>query len=240
MVVMKKIYTINNVSQIARDVKIAVASDFYFQSEKDFKRLCVLFGKLFRERPDYIVLLGNLVSNANIGSKELNILEKYFFELSKIAKVYSILDNHDVISYIDGYDEPFINQELIEALQKRITLIGNKIATLNEGITLFGNLIDLENRKKLTHDTFNILLENTTDCRIYQTLASSHQLDLLDLVLYSKENHEPFVYLDTINLTDKRVSISSHKKITQRNLTWMNRFTSVPEEFVILQKKKSR
>ncbi len=237
---MKRTYKINNISQIANDVKIAVASDFRFQNEKDFKRLCILFGKLFRANPDYIVLLGNLVEHANIKEKDLLILEKYLFELSKIAKVYSILDWHDQVSYVDGHYEPFINQELIDRLTKKITLISKDAITLKEGITLFSHLINLESRNKLSSDTYNILLENTTDVNVRKQLASEDKLEYLDLVLFHQKSRKHSTSLDSFLLPNREIPISSFKGVTNNHLTWMNQLTPVSQDYVILQKKKSR
>lgn len=135
---MKKIYYKENTGISADKLIFAMLGDLGIQNFKDMKRINSLLNKYQKANPDYILLLGDLVDDAKINREALKCIKEILQNLSKIAKTYMILGNHDLLSHENGKLIEYNNANLIDMYAKEVQLLMNETITLNEGVSLSG------------------------------------------------------------------------------------------------------
>lgn len=179
---MKTVYDLYDDKINKEVIELALISDIHYKNGYDIKRLDYLLRKYFIHKPDYILILGDLVNDSGIMEKDWKILIKYIRLLTKITNVYCILGNHDTMTKNGNSWELKVNGNFISALTEidGFFLLNNETVILNEGISFTGiNFFsdfyekDKENSKKyidiintnfdfqLPSDTYNIVMQHS-------------------------------------------------------------------------------
>ena len=94
---MSKIYKIEN-NKLLSTKTFIIYSDIHYYKNMNLNYLYKELSKLTTDSPNYILLLGDLIDDPNISSKELTPLRDYLLKLSKITKIITILGNHDILT----------------------------------------------------------------------------------------------------------------------------------------------
>ena len=108
---MSKIYKIEN-NKLLSTKTFIIYSDIHYYKNMNLNYLYKELSKLTTDSPNYILLLGDLIDDPNISSKELPPLRDYLLKLSKITKIITILGNHDIpINYknISNENSKYLN-----------------------------------------------------------------------------------------------------------------------------------
>ena len=179
---MKTIYNLYSDKINESTINLALISDIHYKNKYDIKRLEFLLRKYLLYKPNYILILGDLINDSFILEKDWKTLLIYIGLFAKITKVFCVLGNHDTMTKIGNKWELKINENFISALSelKGLTLLNNETVLLNEGLFFTGINFssefyekEKENSSKyivdvntifphqLPDDTFNIIMQHS-------------------------------------------------------------------------------
>ena len=115
--------------------RIILLSDIHYFSKKIIPDLYNILESIKNLKPDYICFSGDIVDDKNIKDKDLLIT--WFKDLSKIAKVFIGLGNHEF--YFNHETEKTYDKELFDKIDriKNAYLLDNKVHSTN-GINFIG------------------------------------------------------------------------------------------------------
>lgn len=110
---MKKIkeYYFEVESNKITDKRIVLLSDIHYYDKKEYFKLEAISEYLFKLKPDYILIAGDLLDEAFV--YDLNKLYEWFKKVSKIASIYISLGNHDLLieeNFKTGFDKEFFKR----------------------------------------------------------------------------------------------------------------------------------
>lgn len=154
--------------------KICLISDIHFYKPFNNKVFDILKENIDENKPDYICVPGDLVTEADLNDKDLKPLYSFFEELGSKYKVIISIGNHDIsvknkkkenkhffekLNSIKGV-EVLINDSYIDENIRFIGYLDNLDATLNE-----------KGYEKVVTDEFNELLDKVNiDSKYYNIL----------------------------------------------------------------------
>lgn len=131
MKINKEYYHLNN----KYNKRIILLSDVHYFSKKILPDLYNVLDSIKELKPDYICFSGDIVDDKNI--KDQDMLIKWFKDLSKLAKVFIGLGNHDF--YFNHETEKTYDKKLFGEIDriKNVYLLDNKVHSTN-GINFIG------------------------------------------------------------------------------------------------------
>lgn len=129
-------------------LKLYVLSDLHFRGVQDLKKLRKLVAQARAEKPDAIILAGDIVDDLSVVDKAKGALKKILEEFAEVAPVYLGFGNHDLTEFekIDGWryqiSKPEKFQQFVQFLAEipGVTPLNNKSVKIKDkviyGLTL--------------------------------------------------------------------------------------------------------
>lgn len=183
------------------EIKIALFSDIHFHKNFKQKIFDKILKQIIKEEPNYICIPGDFIDSSDI--IDLLKLKNFLENLSKIAKTFIVLGNHDEKKGKRHNWSHLKNQELLKLLTSipNIYLLNDSSITI-DNITFYGfNLsynyyeIDIESYESfcqevaklkgdLNNNTYNIiLLHSPFNIYSYMDKNPNHFFNKSDLIL---------------------------------------------------------
>ena len=190
---MKTIYNVYSDKIDKQSIDLALISDIHYKNKYDTKRLDFLLRKYLMYKPNYILILGDLINDSGISENDWRILLAYIKLFARITKVYCVLGNHDTMTRNGNGWELNVNERFISALSEieGLVLLNNETVILEEGISFTGiNFLsdfyekDKENVEKYIHDVntnfdtklpndvYNVILQHSPNNLFDQNVVS--------------------------------------------------------------------
>ena len=190
--------------KVVDDIKIASISDIHISDRTTLKELEFIIKLLYKNKPKYICILGDLIDSPTILNKNESKVLFFLNELSKITTVFLIIGNHDYINYYKGkmYEENYKNDyfEKIKNINN-VNLLDDKVVILDD-IALMGYT-----------EKYNVYHKRNINS-FYTDFSKKEQLykmntDTPNVALF--HSSEPLRYLTNINLlSDYDLILTGH------------------------------
>lgn len=219
-------------SKIKKDITFGIITDIHYQKNYNINILYNLMNKYVKTKPDYILVLGDILNYTNMEEKELEPLINFFKDLSKHFKTYIILGNHDKKAKLNKKVIAQENKYFYTKLKSlnNTTILENSIISLNQDINLIGlefshdyyineekqeyEKLLTENLPKIDKSKYNILLIHTP------LNANSKKLTNIDLILSGHEHNGCIPsYLDFLPTNRGLVGTKGNKLVFFSNYT---------------------
>lgn len=194
-----KKYKIKNNENI--NIKIAHISDIHYSKDYKNKRLEKVKEKLYKIKPNYICITGDLIDTYDITKeKEFNYFLNWLIKLTNISKVIISIGNHE---YIKECENGYTTQEDIKWLKNiendKLIVLDNEIHSENT-ITFVGFNPDcnyyFKNKEK------NVTNSNISLTKLISKSKSKYNILLLHtpMLILKNENYKKIKEFSKIDL----------------------------------------
>ncbi len=129
-------YAVETDKQLSRDYKLLVLSDTHYGTIFKKDKLEELVGIFSKERPDAVLLVGDIVDESTT-KEEMQEIFRTFGQIESAYGTYYVYGNHDVQSY--SRNPSYTAEELQKAIEDSgITILADQAAMLNDELRLVG------------------------------------------------------------------------------------------------------
>jgi len=123
--------------------KICIISDIHISDKLNSNRLDKLIEYMEDEKPDYILIPGDLLDKNSELETELSRVINFLTKLGNIGKTFIILGNHDLFDINKKYFKPIKYIEKVNKI-KNVRILDNELYE-DKNIFLYGLTLDFDN-----------------------------------------------------------------------------------------------
>lgn len=176
-----KIYEESSEKLLKKSILFGLISDLHVHDKKGLEKLRTLVDKYLKQKPDYMLFMGDYVHDS---LKDQPIIEELMKELELLTREipsYGILGNHDSLTKVNGEWLPYCSLLLVANLNGLTNfqlLAGGNWASIDggvsiSGVTFSGGFYELDQEDKLEYrnsrnfygkmpdETYNIVLQHS-------------------------------------------------------------------------------
>lgn len=130
-------YTVNTKKDIREEgYKVALIADVHFGVSLDYEELMVKCQEISREKPDIVVLCGDIVDN-DTSKEEMHQVFEAFGKIESEFGVFYVHGNHD--RPMNMLKSEYTEEELIKTIEKnKITILQDEFFEINDDMVLIG------------------------------------------------------------------------------------------------------
>lgn len=128
--------------KLEKDLNIVLFSDIHYQEKYNYQKLRELIRYVFEERPDYVVIPGDLIDDSRLDENLQSHILEFIHAIANYVPVKISLGNHDNMTKSNKKWVEYKNDSFLKRLSSisNVTLLDDRTENLNEEKVSFGGV----------------------------------------------------------------------------------------------------
>lgn len=188
-------------SKLKKDLNIVLFSDIHYQEKYNYQKLREIIRYVFEERPDYVLIPGDLIDDSRLDFKFQNHILEFIHAIANYVPVKISLGNHEEMTRNDG------NGKNKKWKHYRNDLFLEQLRTISN-VTLFDDCVENQNEDKVSFGGMTLPIEHfekkhEAESDLVEVLEEESKQNVIESM--NEENYRILLFHSPANLFKKKV-----------------------------------